>query len=465
MIRKLLCAVLAALCCLAAGLALAEEAENITGQCKFRINSTKFKYTQMTDGKYTTYMETHKVKNPSVTVSAPAGKRIYGVYVCFGVRPEGLEFQVERGGEWVCCAEADSTYYHVYCPVPEGVDRIRLVATGSQKQSFRINEIFILGQGEVPAWVQRWEPTPEKADMMLLVAHPDDDLIFFGGTIPTYAGERGCSLLVAYMTHNNPTRISELLNALWALGVRQYPVIGNFSDSYQTSLERQYERMGGEAKVLDWAVELYRRYKPEVVLTQDVNGEYGHPQHKMVADASLESFDLAADASQYPDSAHAYGTWLVKKLYLHLYGEEADQTVLDWEQPLSAFGGKTGAELAAEAFALHVSQKGMGAGKGDKFEEFKVETTGAKKYPYDHFGLAKTTVGPDEAKNDFLEHIDTAEAPVNPDNSEGNAESPEEQETEEAAWQAEEAEEAEEAETDESAVPDETEVTEETDET
>ena len=59
----------------------------------------------------------------------------------------------------------------------------------------------------------------------------------------------------------------------------------------------------------------------------------------------------------------------MKKLYLHLYGEEAEQTVLDWDQPLKAFDGKTGADMAVEAFALHVSQKGMGAGKGSTGNE------------------------------------------------------------------------------------------------
>ena len=96
----------------------------------------------------------------------------------------------------------------------------------------------------------------------------------------------------------------------------------------------------------------------------------------------------------------------MKKLYLHLWGEEADQTVFDWDQPLTAFGGKTGAQLAAEAFALHASQKGMGSKIRGKFVEFTVEDTGAKMYPYDRFGLRSSEVGPDEAKNDFLEHID-----------------------------------------------------------
>ena len=407
---KIILPLLLALLLLAAA-AWAEEAEDLTAGCTVKVVDKNGKIKAITDGKYTTFWESSKRNEPWVTLTSE--KPIYGLYLCFRNLPASYVIQKKSGDEWVTVAEGDPRFYHAYYEL-DGLKKIRILSTTEKKNILGFNEIYAFGQGEAPDWVQRWEPPLEKADLMILVAHPDDELLFTGGAIPTYSAERGNAVQVAYLSPSNPTRRSEALNGLWHMGVRNYPVFGNFSDRYAKTGKAKdaYKEAGGKQKVLDWVTELYRRFKPEVVVTQAENGEYGHPQHKMIADAAKECFTLAADAAQSPDSASAYGTWQVRKLYLHLYGDEADQTVLDWDQPLSAFDGKTGAELAAEAFALHVSQKGMGAGKGAKFEEFKVETTGAKKYPYDHFGLYATEVGADEAKNDFLEHIASAAQPA-----------------------------------------------------
>ena len=93
----------------------------------------------------------------------------------------------------------------------DGQTHFRIVGDSGKESYLKINEVFVFGDGDLPDWVQRWEPTPEKADLLLLVAHPDDELIFFGGTIPTYAVERGMNVVVAYMSYSNTTRRSELL--------------------------------------------------------------------------------------------------------------------------------------------------------------------------------------------------------------------------------------------------------------
>ena len=396
---------LAALLLLTAS-ALADEAENLTAGCTVKVVDKTGKVKSITDGKYTTFWESSKRKEPWVTISSE--KPIYGLYLCFRNLPESYVIQKKDGEDWVTVAEGDPLYYHAYYEL-DGLKKIRILSTAEKKNVLGFNEIYAFGEGETPDWVQRWQPPAEKADLLFLIAHPDDELLFTGGAIPTYGAERGNIVQVVYLTPSNPTRRSEALNGLWHLGVRNYPVFGNFSDRYANTgkLKDAYKLInGGQNTVWGWVTEQYRRFRPEVVITQDINGEYGHPQHKMIADAAIQCYPKAADPSEFKESADKYGPWQVKKLYVHLYGDENTQTVLDWDQPLTAFGGKTGAEMAAEAFALHVSQKGMGAGKGKKFEEFKVETTGAKKYPYDHFGLHDTEVGEDEAKNDFLENID-----------------------------------------------------------
>ena len=80
------------------------------------------------------------------------------------------------------------------------------------------------------------------------------------------------------------------------------------------------------------------------------------------------------------------------KLYLHRWRE--NEIVFDWSQPLSAFGGRSGFDVADEAFKKHVSQKKT---------HYHVYRNGT--YDSQRMGLYWSAVGPDEAKNDIFEHV------------------------------------------------------------
>lgn len=379
---------------LSLSVAFAAEANDITEDCKFKVCSSGRKYTLMTDKKYTSYWESNKIKTPWIAITAPEGKPIAGLYVCFGNMPESWEIQTsDDGKDWFTAVPGDTRFLHAYVALPQPAQHVRLAVTSEKKTALRINDLFVLSEGDLPDWVQVWQPTEEKADILFLSTHPDDELIFFGGAIPTYAVEQQRKVVVAYFTRSNTTRSSELLNGLWHMGVRTYPVIGNFKDSYAKNLKAAYKSAGGKDKVNEWIVVLYRQYKPEVVVTQDTNGEYGHKQHMMIADAAQNCIALAANEDEFTASTIAYGTWQVKKLYLHLYPE--NQITFDWTVPLKSMNGATGIELAEEAYTLHKTQASSG---------MSVTETGTK---YDNrvFGLAFTTVGEDVRKDDFLENI------------------------------------------------------------
>lgn len=379
---------------LSLSVAFAAEANDITEDCKFKVCSSGRKYTLMTDKKYTSYWESNKIKTPWIAITAPEGKPIAGLYVCFGNMPESWEIQTsDDGKDWFTAVPGDTRFLHAYVALPQPAQHVRLAVTSEKKTALRINDLFVLSEGDLPDWVQVWQPTEEKADILFLSTHPDDELIFFGGAIPTYAVEQQRKVVVAYFTRSNTTRSSELLNGLWHMGVRTYPVIGNFKDSYAKNLKAAYKTAGGKGKVNEWIVGLYRQYKPEVVVTQDTNGEYGHKQHMMIADAAQNCIALAANEDEFTASTIAYGTWQVKKLYLHLYPE--NQITFDWTVPLKSMNGATGIELAEEAYTLHKTQASSG---------MSVTETGTK---YDNrvFGRAFTTVGEDVRKDDFLENI------------------------------------------------------------
>ena len=415
--------------------ALAGEAENLTADCTLKVVDKPGKVKSITDGKYTTYWESSKRNEPWVVISSD--KPIYGLYLCFQKMPDTYVIQKQSGDQWVTVAEGGSPRFHHAFFELDGLKKVRILSTMDKKNIMGFNEIFTFGEGEVPDWVQKWQEPSGKTDILFLATHPDDDVLFLGSAITYYASEAKKNVQVAYLTPSNTTRRSEGLNGLWRMGVRTYPEFGAFSDKYSTpaKLEQAYKDMGGQDNVLGWVTELYRKYKPEVVVTQAVDGEYGHPQHVMLVDAAMKCWDKAADGTAYPESASAWGTWEVKKLYLHLYGSEAESTAFNWDVPLASMDGKTANEVAEDAFSLHVTQ----AGKGNKFKgvrvPFSVAEYGVKRYPNNRFGLYATRVGQDELHTDFLEHIESEEAlsvtaePAETEPAIGTVPEPEEAET------------------------------------
>ena len=404
---------------LAAVPACAGEAEDLTESCTLKVVDKPGKIKNITDGKYTSYWESSKRNEPWVIISSD--KPIYGLYLCFQKMPDSYVIQKQSGEDWVTVAEGGSPRFHHAFFELDGLKKIRILSTESKKNVMGFNEIFVFGEGGIPDWVQRWEEPSGETDILFLATHPDDDVLFLGSAITWYAAEQKRDILVAYLTISNTTRRSEALNGLWRMGVRVYPEFGAFSDKYSkpAKIEQAYKDMGGQDKVLGWVTELYRRHKPAVVVTQDINGEYGHPQHEMLVDAVIKCWDKAADETVFPDSAAEYGAWEVKKLYVHLYGDEAESTAFNWEIPMASMNGQTANEVAEDAFKLHVTQEGKGNKFNGKRVPFSVAEYGVKRYPNDKFGLYASRVGQDERHDDFLEHIEGLADPAVTESPEG----------------------------------------------
>ena len=243
-----------------------------------------------------------------------------------------------------------------------------------------------------------FEPVAEKTELMVFSTHPDDEFVMFGGLLPLYAGEQGRTTTVVYMANNLIRREREALHGLWHAGVKTYPIFLEYPDELPVTKEAQLAHFGGLDAVTRDVVGLLRRYRPEVVVTHDIDGEYRHGAHMATSEAVRLAVDAAADPAQYPESAALYGVWQVKKLYLHLYPENT--VLLDDTAPLAAFAGKSAMDVASECYVFHHSQK---AGWGDVMRSRQYD--GAK------YGLYATTVGPDTAGvNDLFEHIDAAVA-------------------------------------------------------
>lgn len=366
----------------------AEAAVELTEACSFHSNGNTKDPGEMLDGDLATYFPM-KEKKGELTISCEEG--IGGVYVMvfdkFG-QGYGYELQVKEGESWRT-VEKSGDFLVNWHALPVPVTKVKIAATG--KERLRIAEIRLFGPGEPPAEVQRWE-TLEKCDLMLLTAHPDDEILWFAGLMPTYGGDRGWRLQLAVMVPTGPQRKLELLSAVWHCGVKYYPEMLGFVDKNGQNPEGQYNAWRGKGRVLSKVAEVVRKHQPEVLVTHGEKGEYGHGAHKTAADAAKIIVKQAADAKKYPKSAKLYGPWQVKKLYLHEYAR--NPITCDWEEPLAAFGGRTGYEVAQEAFRFHASQVQR---------DWSFEIHG--QHDNAQFGLYYTAVGPDSGIGDLMEHI------------------------------------------------------------
>lgn len=303
-----------------------------------------------------------------------------GVYLEWRVLPDSWTLTADE-------VQQGPAFQHAFVELEAPSDQVTLEWQGQGE----LCDVYFFSAGTLPDWVQAWQPPCEKADLLVLPTHADDEHLWFGGVLPYYAGEKDLAVQVAYMVSHDgePYRRQELLDGLWKVGVENYPILPDFPDIYSESLEHA-RTVYDEDAVIGYQVELIRRFRPDVIVGHDINGEYGHGGHRLNTDALMQAVELAADGAACPDSL-AWGVWDTPKTYLHLYPE--NQIVMDWDQPLERFGGKTAAEMAAEGYACHASQQGYW---------FSVKQSG----PYDcrKFGLWRSTVGPDTGA-DMLQNL------------------------------------------------------------
>ena len=379
---KRLCALtllLALLLPAAPSLAAGSEARDVADKCTYSANVHREKCGLFKLKQLRQYWNGEK--DGVLTVTLPREQKAQGIMLSFHTSIADLVVESLDGEAPAEIARYAGRHYNDYIAFSQPAHSFRIRGAKGNRQPLRISRMHVLTEGKLPSWVQKWDTMPEgEVDLMLIATHPDDDILWFGGLLPTYAGQLKKKVLVAYAsTGVRLDRRNELLDALWHCGVTCYP-----------SMPKKI-RAGN---YVNYTVDLLRRYKPLVVVTQDINGEYGHPEHKKLVAAVTEAVESACLLeSVSPASAKKYGVYQPQKLYLHLW--KKNQSKFDWNQKLSALGNKTGIKIAREAFKMHVSQQNgryavLDAGRNDCSK----------------FGLYFTTVGKDDTKKpDFLQHV------------------------------------------------------------
>ena len=362
-----------------------QEAADVARSCTITASANKKYISRMLNPDHQKYWPC--TQGDSLEIQAPAGTLVQGVMISFlGEVPQ----LTVRSGDRIIAAYSDC-FISNYIPFSEPVSRFSIDIRQCGDKA-RINHLYVLSEGTLPDWVQRWKLLEEPADLMVVATHPDDELLWFGGLLPTYAGAYEKKIQLVYMVGNNPYRRNELLNGLWTCGVQYYPEIGAFPDKCGRTVKSCLS-LWGENEPRQYITEMLRKHRPSVVVTQDINGEYGHAHHRVTVQAVIDAATgLSANGAWDADSAARYGLWQPHKLYLHLWPE--GQLTFDWRQPLDAFHGKTSLEIARKAFKQHTSQQ---KGKYHILDSGRLDCR--------LFGLYWSDVGPDKAMNDLLEHI------------------------------------------------------------
>ncbi|MBO0816026.1 MAG: N-acetyl-1-D-myo-inositol-2-amino-2-deoxy-alpha-D-glucopyranoside deacetylase [Actinobacteria bacterium] len=187
------------------------------------------------------------------------------------------------------------------------------------------------------------EPSHSARRLLLVHAHPDDESIGTGATIARYAAEGAQVTLVtctlgelgeilppelAHLAADaedrlGAYRITELAAACAALGLTDQRFLGGpgrWRDSGMMGLEANDDpRCFWQADVAQAAGELahvIREVRPQVLVTYDENGFYGHPDHIQAHRVAAEAIHLAARPGPVPETGNE-GTspWRVAKFY------------------------------------------------------------------------------------------------------------------------------------------------------
>lgn len=156
--------------------------------------------------------------------------------------------------------------------------------------------------------------------LVLFGAHPDDETFGFGATLAQYAasgikvyyvcstgGEAGTvdpKLLKGYANIKD-LRIAELKCAAQALGLAGVVELGYRDSDMRGSEGNKHPDALTMALIEDVAqkmVKIIRDIKPDVVITHDAGGGYGHPDHVATHNATIKAFQIAGDPTQYHEA-------------------------------------------------------------------------------------------------------------------------------------------------------------------
>lgn len=179
-----------------------------------------------------------------------------------------------------------------------------------------------------------------------IFAHPDDEGLMSGallqystsgvetGLVCATRGEVGEIADIALATPENlgEVREGEMRAAAGVLGVHNLWFLDYRDSGMAGTPENQDPRslaQASAAQVVGKLVGIIRQFRPQVMVTFDETGGYGHPDHIAIYRHTTSAFYAAADAAQYPELGPAH---LVSKLYYSSFPRSFIRQIGEWMQ-------------------------------------------------------------------------------------------------------------------------------------
>ncbi|MCA1645079.1 MAG: PIG-L family deacetylase [Chloroflexi bacterium] len=190
----------------------------------------------------------------------------------------------------------------------------------------------------------------ERRTLLAVHAHPDDECIGTGGVLARYAAEGARTVLVtctdgavgeisdpALATPANlaEVRSRELDESVRILGISRLVKLGYRDSGMAGTADNDNPasfNMANFDEAVEQVVQVMRTEQPQVVVTYDERGGYGHPDHIRAHQVAVAAFAASGDAQRF---AAAGPAWTPSRLY---YAVIARSAMLRFMERLRAAG-------------------------------------------------------------------------------------------------------------------------------
>lgn len=191
----------------------------------------------------------------------------------------------------------------------------------------------------------------QRLTLMTVHAHPDDEAIGTGGVLARAAAQGIRTVLVTCtggevgeiapetgvsLEQLGEVRQRELEEACKILGVTHLEWLGYRDSGMAGTPDNDHPNAFARADLDEATAKvaaLVRKYQPDVIVTYDENGFYGHPDHINAHRVAVGAYELAADPDHPSENGH--GPWASKKLY---YTAVARSAMLKFGERLRELG-------------------------------------------------------------------------------------------------------------------------------